>query len=360
MGALISRRIAKGIYALKNGKFRVKAAWGDRKKGGRQTERTFESSATVKEMKRWRDDAIADIRRLAIVPVKGTLEADVPLYLDKVASTLQHPKNRRYEINAWFKRFGSKPRHLIRASDIQQQVDDWASSGVAASTVRHRLSAFSRLYRLLDGRDGFNPVRDVERPREPEAEPRNVAFEIIMRVLDAMQASLDSNGKGRKTLVRCKVLACTGMRPAQLMRVVPSTDVLPFLDDATPTVVIRYAGKRGKPHVKPLTPDGVAAWREFVRENAQGQFSTSSLYKSWMLACKAAGVEAFNPYRLRHSFASDLRRAGADLADIQEALGHRSSKTTQRYAAPDEGKIGEMIRRLGDRRSAEMKRAKIG
>jgi len=51
-----------------------------------------------------------------------------------------------------------------------------------------------------------------------------------------------------------------------------------------------------------------------------------------MLACKAANVAPFNPYKLRHSYATLLRRAGADIADIQELLGHKSPKTTQRYA----------------------------
>lgn len=178
-----------------------------------------------------------------------------------------------------------------------------------------------------------------------------------MRVIGAMESALNANGKSRKTLVRCKVLASTGMRPAQLMQVAPATDVVPYLDNESPTMTLRYAGKRGKPHVKPLTQDGVAAWREFIKENAQGSFSTSSLYKSWMLACDKAGVERFNPYRLRHSFATDLRRAGADLADVQVVMGHKSPKTTQRYAAPDEDKIAQMIRRLEDRRSTETKRA---
>jgi integrase/recombinase XerC len=65
---------------------------------------------------------------------------------------------------------------------------------------------------------------------------------------------------------------------------------------------------------------------------AQGKFSTSSFYKSWIRACKKANVAPFNPYKLRHSYATLLRRAGADIADIQELLGHRSPKTTQRYA----------------------------
>lgn len=40
----------------------------------------------------------------------------------------------------------------------------------------------------------------------------------------------------------------------------------------------------------------------------------------------------FNPYKLRHSYATLMRRGGADIADVQVMMGHRSPKTTQRCA----------------------------
>jgi integrase len=41
-----------------------------------------------------------------------------------------------------------------------------------------------------------------------------------------------------------------------------------------------------------------------------GQFSQSSVYKSWKLACDNAEVSFFNPYQLRHSWATTLRAEG--------------------------------------------------
>ena len=40
----------------------------------------------------------------------------------------------------------------------------------------------------------------------------------------------------------------------------------------------------------------------------------------------------FNPYKLRHSYATALRALGMDLAGVQELMGHKFAKTTQRYA----------------------------
>src|SRR6185295_9104086 len=105
------------------------------------------------------------------------------------------------------------------------------------------------------------------------------------------------------------------MRPSQLMRLDPATHISPYLDGQPPMVFVP-AGKGGKPHWKPLSPGSVAAFRLFVKSGAAGEFSTSSFHKSWMLACDDADVERFNPYKLRHSYATLMRREGADVADI--------------------------------------------
>jgi integrase len=97
-------------------------------------------------------------------------------------------------------------------------------------------------------------------------------------------------------------------------------------------VLVNQPGKGGKPHWKPLTASGVAAFKLFVERDAFGEFSQSSIYKSWKRACEDANVPFFNPYRLRHTYATTLRAEGLDLADVQELVGHTSSKTTARYA----------------------------
>ena len=51
-------------------------------------------------------------------------------------------------------------------------------------------------------------------------------------------------------------------------------------------------------------------------------------------------------YVVRHSFASALRRAGTDLADIQYLLGHADPGTSEIYAPPVSAKHYEAIARL--------------
>lgn len=105
-----------------------------------------------------------------------------------------------------------------------------------------------------------------------------------------------------------------------------------WLDHTAPLVIVNRPGKNGKPHWKPLTAEAVEVFRLFINKNAFGKFLASSVYKSWKLACEDADVPFFNPYRLRHTYATTLRAGGMDLADVQELVGHTSSKTTERYA----------------------------
>lgn len=61
-------------------------------------------------------------------------------------------------------------------------------------------------------------------------------------------------------------------------------------------------------------------------------YTTSSYYRAIQYACEKAGVPAWSPNQLRHSWASEARRNGAPLDAIQNGLGHSDRKTTEGYA----------------------------
>ena len=48
---------------------------------------------------------------------------------------------------------------------------------------------------------------------------------------------------------------------------------------------------------------------------------------------KALGIERISTYTARHSFATVLKREGANIAYISESLGHQDLKTTENYLA---------------------------
>lgn len=76
------------------------------------------------------------------------------------------------------------------------------------------------------------------------------------------------------------------------------------------------------------------------------RYTTSSYGHSVRRACLKAGVVAWHPHQLRHTRATELRRAfGLDIA--RTVLGHRSPAITEAYAELDSAKASEVMARLG-------------
>jgi integrase len=176
---------------------------------------------------------------------------------------------------------------------------------LSASSCNHRRTALLHLYRVLDGKSAFNPVRDV-----PLATVRKILGEL----------------RDTKTRARLAVLAFTAMRRSELVRM-KATDV-----DLERGCCWVRTGKGGEPRVVMLNPDSIAAWNDFIRHQAFGEFQKDSLRHAFQRAAAQVGIMNLRAYDLRHSFATALREAGADLADVQAHLGHSSARMTKRYA----------------------------
>jgi len=61
--------------------------------------------------------------------------------------------------------------------------------------------------------------------------------------------------------------------------------------------------------------------------------------KGWLKACELAGIENLRIHDLRHTFGTRAADAGVPLPAIRDVMGHKSTKTTERYThATDAGK----------------------
>ena len=104
--------------------------------------------------------------------------------------------------------------------------------------------------------------------------------------------------------------------------------------------------KRDRLATVPLVDEAVTAARAFLNSDAFAAWSTSSATKAIRTAARKGNLKPFTVYQIRHSFATWLRHAGADLADIQDLYGHTDPTTTRIYPAPMLAKQRNAVRRL--------------
>lgn len=294
----------------------------------------FPPAYTLKELQQWRDEH-ERLHRRAARSRRGMFADDVDRYLKAIAAMPSYADRVR-EIEAWLPAFGSLVRSRITSEAIRAQLQDWRQTK-AASTCNHRRTALSHLFTVLDGRAAPNPVRDVPPFKEPAPTRRGVDVLIALAAIRRV--------KGPMTRVRLLVLLHTGMRPSELMRVTAA-----HVDLGLGTCEVQTA-KGGAYRTIPLNKSARKAFRRFFRIGAAGPFSVASVRKSLVRACRRfPALPTLRVYDLRHSYASARRKAGADLSDVAEMLGHKSLRMTKRYAPVVLDKlriVDDLVRKIG-------------
>ncbi len=266
---------------------------------------------------------------------------------DPVAGFLRHlavEKNasphtvRSYRTDlADFARFlaGAERRDLARVDGrvVRAYLASLHARGLDAVTSARRLAALRSLYRFLvrRGELATSPARDVRGPRIPKKLVSFLPIDEAAQLVDGRALG----GRGRdRDLAILELLYASGLRVSELT----GLDV-DDLDRAESTV--RVVGKGRKERIVPFGSRAARALERCLarRErgplfvNARGgRLSTRSVRVIVRRAARAAGItRRVSPHTLRHTFATHLLDAGADLRAIQELLGHSRLSTTQRY-----------------------------
>ncbi len=213
-------------------------------------------------------------------------------------------------------------------------------------TKNHHLTVLRAFLRYLiqeEEMDVYPPDR-VRRFKEEQRKVKVLFKEDLDRLLMAPDTST-KEGKRDKAIL--ELFFSTGLRLAEL-RSLNRKD----LNFQTREISVR--GKRSKLRVVFLSDRAVESLREylecrldhleplFIRNHNQAstemppgenfRLSRISIYNLVKKYARAAGIMSNpSPHTLRHSFATDLLRNGADLRSVQELLGHKDLSTTQIY-----------------------------
>ncbi len=212
----------------------------------------------------------------------------------------------------------------------------------AKTTVARKLSAIRSFFRylvrcrVLDD----NPAEMINTPKQDKTIPTYLAVDEMFRLLDSIQAD---NLLGLRNRAIFETLYSCGIRVSELAGMnVPDVDFSKSL--------IRVLGKGGKYRIVPIgrkALTAVTAYRNQVQRESEhvpehsgplflnknnGRLTTRSIARILNKLVDACGlISPVSPHALRHTFATHMLDAGADLRIVQELLGHKSLSTTQKY-----------------------------
>jgi integrase/recombinase XerC len=218
--------------------------------------------------------------------------------------------------------------------------------GLSRRTIGRKLSSVRGFFRFLHLEDRLpvNPARAMRGPKGGKQLPGHLSRSEVQAVFDLAEARASENTLGgTRILLVLELLYGSGLRLSELHGL-----NLESLDRRREQV--KVMGKGRKERIVPLTSRSLAALaryetrrREAVQENDEegdpllvnkkgGRLSRRSIQRCVReILDSAASEQGMSVHSLRHSFATHLIDAGADLMAVKELLGHVSLSTTQIY-----------------------------
>lgn len=241
----------------------------------------------------------------------------------------------------------------IEAHHLRSHLASRRADGLGnASTARElsALKAFIAFARAQVG-DPDPAAPRLQGPRIKKGLPRPVTPDEAVNLTDLVDGLAADDWIGARDRAVLLLMYGSGLRIAEALS----------LDgrDAMLGEVLQVTGKGGKQRVVPVLPITRAAVADYARlcpyplapgeplfrGAKSGPLSPAMVQRAMAQARRALGLpESATPHALRHSFATHLLSAGADLRSLQELLGHASLGSTQIYTRVDAASLLENYR----------------
>lgn len=237
--------------------------------------------------------------------------------------------------------------------------------GLAKSSIARKLSAVRSFYRFLhvEERVEANPARAVRTPKLDRTLPGFLTREQVDSLFALAEARAEEGGfHALRNLAVVELFYATGMRLSELQGL-NVTDLDVVSDRA------RVMGKGRKERIVPLGRASVRALRRYyeARERVMAasprgdrravfvgqtgrRLSVRQVQNVVGAFLKLAADEAgLSTHSLRHTFATHMLDAGADLLAVKELLGHASLSTTRIYTHTSKERLKKVYRQAHPR-----------
>jgi site-specific recombinase XerD len=285
--------------------------------------------------------------------------SEVPPEIEWFAN-IGNPNSRRAYENAIrdFMRFTgiAKPEEfrIVTRAHVIAWRDELGARALGSSTVRHRLAALSSLFEYLRERNAVthNPVKGVKRPRAESGEGRTPALgDHQARALLVAPGKDTAAGEETITEKRDRAILSTLLYHALRREELCKLRVRDFRHARRGVPHLRVAGKGDKTRYLPLHPgtnelihdyleaaghggdDNGALFRPFRNNRTRRldkALTPDAVYKLVRSYSAALGFE-IGAHALRATAATNALDHQADIAKVQEWLGHANIATTRIY-----------------------------
>lgn len=257
---------------------------------------------------------------------------------------------------------------ILSTGRVNALFAELASLGLSPATLARYLAAlraYAEYLRDAHALTADDPLRGVRVPREQRYKPRALSAAETAALYAAAEARVaEALAAGDAKRIRAArrdaalldLLYGLGLRVSEAITL--PLDALRFDED-----VALVQGKGGKQRLVPLGTKVRAALRAWIDGGETGRagwaspgvaavlvstrgtpLSRMAAWKIVRALCHGAGLDAesISPHTFRHSFATHLIEAGADLRAVQELLGHADISTTQIYTHLDQDYLREV------------------
>ena len=209
-------------------------------------------------------------------------------------------------------------------------------------TISRKLSAVRSFFRFLVKRGVIldNPLEQILTPKQKKTIPVYLPVDDVFRLLDSIKTDTLIGKRNRAIF---ETLYSSGIRISEL-------EGLNVFDVDFKKRLIRVLGKGNKERIVPIGQKALTTIMDYrnrlksetgIEENSDtalflnkrlGRLTSRSVARILEKTAKECGLLIpVSPHALRHTFATHMLDAGADLRVVQELLGHESLSTTQKY-----------------------------
>ena len=234
--------------------------------------------------------------------------------------------------------------HLLGADalSVREYLAALYAQGFAKSSTARKLATLRSFYRFLMRRGlvQATPLSGIRTPRQQQHLPKCMDGDQIERLLKAPE---DADMLGARDKAIFEVLYSSGLRISELVG-------LRMSEMDLQEGILRIRGKGRKDRLTPIGSQAITALGRYFELRSEaglmqgphalrvfvnkygGPLSARSVRRKLDKYLLEAGLDpGISPHTLRHTFATHLLNAGADLRSVQELLGHQSLSTTQIY-----------------------------